>query len=148
MKHGFGAVRGAAGRRVLLATISIIVSAFIVLSGCAPADEAVDEAAVQPDAVIEVTVAIAANEEAGVSAAEVVTSIAEGATAFDALEASGIDFYASDSQYGKYVESVCGVEATGASGWLYDVNGEQLMVGCDECVLAAGDIVTWTYSSW
>lgn len=105
------------------------------------------EAEVQ-QAAIEVTLAIAANEDEGVEAQELTVSLPEGATAYDALVESGLELKASDSDYGKFVESIAGVAGTDSAGWVYSVNGEDAMVGCDAFVLAAGDIVEWTYLVW
>lgn len=72
----------------------------------------------------------------------------EGATAYDALVATGADVNAQDSDYGMYVQGINGL-ATGdhgdMSGWMYSVNGESAEVGCSEYTLSSGDVVTWTY---
>ena len=100
------------------------------------------------EANIDVTVCIVENQDAGISAQEVAVEVPEGATAYDALEASGFEFVASDSEYGKFIESIVGV-ANGDFGetswWLYTANGEEVMVGCDAFELTNGDSIEWTY---
>lgn len=150
MKYGTSAARATAGKKGILLLLAFIMSAMIALPACTSSDEGAGDAAgtEQQAAAIEATVAVAANEEAGIAAQEAPVSLAEGATAYDALETCGIDFVASDSEYGKFVESVAGVAGTDSTGWVYTVNGESPTVGCDAYVLAPGDVVEWSLISW
>lgn len=95
-----------------------------------------------------IAVSVAMPEGADAPSETVEVSLPEGATVFDALEATGWDVQAEDSDYGKYVTAINGV-ANGsqgeASGWVFTVNNEQVMEGCDSCTLAAGDSVEWSF---
>lgn len=71
----------------------------------------------------------------------------EGATAYDALVATGVEIDGTPS----YVTSINGVGegmAGSASGWMYMVNDEQPSVAANEYVLEEGDAVVWYYGSW
>lgn len=76
-------------------------------------------------------------------------SLKNGATVFDALEAacreSGVPLgYQSKSyitQIGALKEKAC----TGASGWMYRVNGENPAKGASKYILKNGDAVEWYY---
>ena len=74
--------------------------------------------------------------------------VPEGATAYDALVATGVDVNASDSEYGMYVQGIAGLaggDFGDMSGWMFEVNGEMSDVSCSEATLADGDVVTWLY---
>lgn len=67
------------------------------------------------------------------------------ATAFDAFEAAGIDAVVEDGEYGKYISSIGGKAAEGTSGWVYTVNGEQVMESIDSLKLSDGDTIEFEY---
>ena len=75
--------------------------------------------------------------------------LAEGATAYDALLASGLELEVDDSASAPYITGIGGLtNAAGdpdASGWLYEVNGEMAGVGAESMVLSDGDTITWTW---
>ncbi len=87
-------------------------------------------------------------EGAAASSESAEVSIPAEGTVYDALMATGWDVQAEDSDYGKYVTSINGI-ANGSegemSGWVFTVNNEQVMEGCDVCKLADGDTVEWTF---
>lgn len=70
-----------------------------------------------------------------------------GATVYDALVAvgakAGIAIGAQQSSYGVYVNSIGGITAGGAAGWMYSVNGAVPMVGAGSYVLTNNDVVRW-----
>lgn len=143
-------------KRIIAAGLmAALLASALALAGCASeapvapeSDAAAGAAAVQEAPAFEVTVVLCAYPDAGIEDQEVVVGVPEGATAFDALMASGFDVVASDSEYGKYVAAIEGLEAAGASGWMYTLNGEPVMESCDSLVLAAGDSVEWAYLTW
>lgn len=151
MPHG---VVRESGMRVFL--VAAVLSLSLVLGGCA-SDAAQGEAAGQaagnaagqeaPQANMSVTVFVEAETE-GFEAQEVTVDVAEGATVYDALAASGIDIVASDSDYGMYVDSIAGLAGDSSHAWVFTVNGQQVMEACDACVLADGDTVEWSYITW
>lgn len=71
----------------------------------------------------------------------------EGATAYDALAATGVEIDGSPS----FVSGINGAGeglAGSASGWMYMVNDEVPSVSADQYVLEDGDQVVWYYGSW
>ncbi|MDR3136446.1 MAG: DUF4430 domain-containing protein [Coriobacteriales bacterium] len=75
-------------------------------------------------------------------------AVNEGQSALDALRATGLAIVTQDFSGHPFVDSIQGL-ASGAtsamSGWTYTINGEMLMVGMDEAVLAEGDVLIITY---
>lgn len=72
----------------------------------------------------------------------------KGATAYDALCATGLSVSTKNSQYGLYVSAIGGLaefEYGGKSGWMYSVNGSAPNVSCGKYVLKDGDSVSWYY---
>lgn len=72
----------------------------------------------------------------------------KGATAYDALGATGLSVSTKSSQYGLYVSAIGGLaefEYGGKSGWMYSVNGSAPSVSCGKYVLKDGDTVSWYY---
>lgn len=72
----------------------------------------------------------------------------KGATAYDALCATGLSVSTKSSQYGLYVSAIGGLaefEYGGKSGWMYSVNGRAPNVSCGKYVLKDGDTVSWYY---
>lgn len=72
----------------------------------------------------------------------------KGATAYDALCATGLSVSTKSSQYGLYVSAIGGLaefEYGGKSGWIYSVNGSAPNVSCGKYVLKDGDTVSWYY---
>lgn len=75
----------------------------------------------------------------------------EGLTAFDSLiqaaaEAGGT-VEATDSQYGKYIQSVNGVKEDGTKFWLFTVNGEMAPQSSDATILKSGDSVEFNFQA-
>ena len=77
--------------------------------------------------------------------ADICLELDSGATVYDALVAigtkAGIDIGAQNSSYGVYVNSIGGITAGGAAGWMYSVNGAVPMVGAGSYVLTNNDVV-------
>lgn len=77
-------------------------------------------------------------------------SLAQGATVYDALVATGVSFNANSTAYGKYVSSIGGLveKATSSTaGWVYYVNGSEPSTSCSSYTLKDGDSVSWDYTS-
>ena len=55
------------------------------------------------------------------------------------------DVTVEDGQYGTYISAINGLAAEGSSGWVYTVNGEQVMESVDACPVADGDTVEFSY---
>lgn len=67
------------------------------------------------------------------------------ATALAVLEATDAEVATENSQYGTYITAINGIAAEGNSGWVYTVNGEQVMEAVDVCPVAAGDTVEFSF---
>ena len=75
-------------------------------------------------------------------------TVTKGATAYDALCATGLSVSTKSSQYGLYVSAIGGLaefEYGGKSGWMYSVNGSAPNASCGKYVLKDGDTVSWYY---
>lgn len=75
-------------------------------------------------------------------------TLEEGATAYDALVATGLSVNARPSQYGLYVAAIGGLAedpAHGVNGWTYYVNGSYINKAASGTVLSDGDTVQWIY---
>lgn len=70
-------------------------------------------------------------------------SLEKGATVYDALAASGVDYSGSSyiASIGGLAEKACG----GLSGWKYYVNGSESGKACNKYVLQDGDVIKWSY---
>lgn len=128
----------------LVAAVFALAFSMMLLASCASSESKPADGG----ATIDVTVAVAANEDKGIAAQEQTVEVAEGATVLVATEATEFKPVVEDSEYGAYVSSLNGVAAEGNAGWVYTVNGESVMEGADACVLEAGDSVEWSYMSW
>lgn len=160
-------------KKLLASVLAAAFAAMLALVGCASDNAATDGAdgkaapAAEQNAAPAEGDAAAAGDAAGADAAEAKVTVSvtmpEGASAasestevaipaegtvYDALMATGWDVQVEDSDYGKYVTSINGI-ANGSegemSGWVFTVNNEQVMEGCDACKLADGDTVEWTF---
>lgn len=143
------------GKRALAAFLCACALSFTLLSlaGCfsEPAAEEAPAADQPQEQVATVSVEVTVDSSAAdgsVSYSETL-DLEEGATALDALKATGLDVSVETSDFGAYVTNVGGLangQHGGMSGWMYKVNGEFAEVGCDAYELADGDVLTWEYS--
>lgn len=75
-------------------------------------------------------------------------TLSPGASAYDALLASGVGVNARGSVYGTYVAAIDGLaekDHGGMSGWVYAVNGVEPQTACSNYKLSDGDVVAWLY---
>ena len=110
-------------------------------SGSGSSDSAVQ------DAKVRVTVTIDARADGGSSSSYAV-SLNPGATAYDALVATGASVNARSTAMGVYVAAINGYaekDQGGESGWKYAVNGSYPSYSAGACTLSDGDAVTWVY---
>lgn len=99
------------------------------------------------DAKVRVTVTIDARADGGSSSSYTV-SLNPGATAYDALVATGASVNARSTAMGVYVAAINGCaekDQGGESGWKYAVNGSYPNYSAGACTLSDGDAVTWVY---
>lgn len=99
------------------------------------------------DAKVRVTVTIDARADGGSSSSYTV-SLNPGATAYDALVATGVSVNARSTAMGVYVAAINGYaekDQGGESGWKYAVNGGYPNYSAGACTLSDSDAVTWVY---
>ncbi len=97
---------------------------------------------------VTVSVSVSSNAADGRVSGSAAPTFEKGATAYDALCATGLSVTAKSSQYGIYVSAIGGLaefEYGGSSGWMYSVNGTAPNVSCGKYVLKDGDRVSWYY---
>ncbi len=151
-------------KRFLAVLMALVLACMCMLVGCSSDNAASNNASSQSassqqsssassdDTVapteLNVTVSADATAVEGGEVTETTVTVPVGATVFDALEASGMEIVASDSTYGKFIESINGVtngDAGSQSGWIYQVNGEDIMESADSAEVNDGDTVTFTF---
>lgn len=96
---------------------------------------------------VRVTVTIDARADGG-STSSYTVSLDPGATAYDALVATGASVNARSTAMGVYVAAINGYaekDQGGESGWKYAVNGSYPNYSAGACTLSDGDAVTWVY---
>jgi hypothetical protein len=74
--------------------------------------------------------------------------VADGATALDALKATGLDVTLQNSSMGPYLTGIDGLDAAslGAqSGWIFQVNGQTGSTGVNQTSLKSGDQLTFKF---
>ena len=101
----------------------------------------------EQDAKVRVTVTIDARADGG-STSSYTVSLNPGATAYDALVATGASVNARSTAMGVYVAAINGYaekDQGGESGWKYAVNGSYPNYSAGACTLSDGDAVTWVY---
>ncbi|MEC4175403.1 DUF4430 domain-containing protein [Adlercreutzia sp. R7] len=156
-------------KKLFASLLALAFAALLALAGCAGDSTAADNADAQDAAAAaaeqngtsaegdaagadaaeaKVTVSVTMPEGADAASENVEVTVPAEGTVYDALVATGWDVQAEDGDYGKYVTSINGI-ANGSegemSGWVFTVNNEQVMEGCDVCKLADGDTVEWTF---
>ncbi len=111
--------------------------------------QAGDEGSSSRAGVITVSITVDGSS-AGAGSSSATLELSEGATVYDALAASGVDFNAKSTVYGLYVNSIAGLaekDHGSMSGWMYSVNGATAGVACSSYVLSDGDSIYWWYAN-
>lgn len=144
-------------KRLFACIAACALFASLVLAGCgsnAPASSsaastqgsssaAASQQADQPGELIETKATI--TDADGNTTSYTVQIPAADATALAVLEATDAEVATENSQYGTYITAINGTAAEGSSGWVYTVNGEQVMEAVDVCPVAAGDTVEFSF---
>ena len=145
-------------KRLFACIAACALFASLVLAGCgsnAPASSsatstqgsssaaAASQQADQPGELIETKATI--TDADGNTTSYTVQIPAADATALAVLEATDAEVATENSQYGTYITAINGITAEGNSGWVYTVNGEQVMEAVDVCPVAAGDTVEFSF---
>ena len=130
--------------KIVLTMAASLCLAF-ALAGCGQQASSDDAAA---DADLTVTLVVDGSQGDKGSIFDGQIGLDEGATAYDALVASGLELEVDDSSGSPYITGIGGLtNAAGDvnSGWLFEVNGEMAEAGAGDIVLADGDTITWTW---
>lgn len=143
-------------KRLFACIAACALFASLALAGCgsnAPASSsaastqgssaAASQQADQPGELIETKATI--TDADGNTTSYTVQIPAADATALAVLEATDAEVATENSQYGTYITAINGIAAEGNSGWVYAVNGEQVMEAVDVCPVAAGDTVEFSF---
>ncbi len=144
-------------KRLFACIAACALFASLALAGCgsnAPASSsaastqgssaaAASQQADQPGELIETKATI--TDADGNTTSYTVQIPAADATALAVLEATDAEVATENSQYGTYITAINGITAEGNSGWVYTVNGEQVMEAVDVCPVAAGDTVEFSF---
>ncbi len=112
-------------------------------SGGGPSDSGASQ-----EATVTVSVTVSSSAVGGAVSGSARPTFSQGATAYDALCATGLSVNAEQTVYGVYVTAVGGLaqkEHGSTSGWMYSVNGKVPMTSCSSYVLRDGDNVQWYY---
>ena len=132
----------------VLTVLMTLVMVFAMTACGGSADAPAEDAAM-----ITVEIEIDYPDETGVAdAEEVVVEVPEGSAVLDVLnafaEANGCEIVMDENATPPYVIGIGGVEATDTAGWVYEVNDEMVMESADECVVNAGDEISWSFETW
>ena len=116
----------------------------------APADQGgSSDSAPAPEESSQITVTVSIDASlVGAAGGSTTVTLERGATAYDALLASGVSVSARPTGFGMYVDAINGVAETQAgppSGWVYTVNGGRVNVACSSYEMDDGDYLSWTY---
>ena len=116
----------------------------------APADQGgSSDSAPAPEESSQITVTVSIDASlVGAAGGSTTVTLERGATAYDALLASGVSVSARPTGFGMYVDAINGVaekQAGPTSGWVYTVNGGRVNVACSSFVMGDGDYLSWTY---
>lgn len=145
-------------KRLFACIAACALFASLALAGCgsnAPASSsaastqgssaaaAASQQAEQPGELIETKATI--TDADGNTTSYTVQIPAADATALAVLEATDAEVTTEDSQYGTYITAINGIAAEGNSGWVYTVNGEQVMEAVNACSVVAGDTVEFSF---
>lgn len=144
------------GTKTAALLASLLLAAALALTGCASgassdasassqSGSSQSSAAEQAPQDVSVTLVVLDLADEALKALDETVVAEEGATVYDVLVASTADADIEDSSYGKYVTTIAGKAAEGSSGWVYTVNGEEVMESIDSCVLSDGDVVEFKY---
>ena len=134
-------------RSALSLLVVLALASVAVLSGCSSASSAdgssqsSSSAAIQAEGpTIDATLIVKDPAAADAEGASYPVKVAQ-------EEATVLAAVIEDGRDGKYITSIGGKAAEGSSGWVYTVNGEQVMEAIDVCTLDDGDTVELEYLS-
>lgn len=139
-------------KKIFIVLLALML-ATVMFAGCGSDDP--DETVVPEEEVsgeIKVTLDIDFPDNSGVADIEdKVVGLPADSSVLDLLFAyandNNIDIV-TEGEDDPYVVSIGGVEATGDSGWVFEVNDEPIMVPAGQAMLKDGDKVSWEFTTW
>ena len=131
-------------KKLVLGIATLVLLCSLPLAGCSSGTS--DASSSASGAAVELAqTTVTVTDADGQVASYTVETAAEGATVLSVIQATDADVTVEDGQYGTYISAINGLAAEGSSGWVYTVNGEQVMESVDACPVADGDTVEFSY---
>lgn len=96
------------------------------------------------------TVAVFGDESTGVLLEETIFNSTDKMTAFEALlnTVGSTNLEYSESEYGKMITGIKGLQAKGNFYWAFYINGISAQVGADQYIVQKGDQISFRYVDW
>ena len=131
-------------KKLVIGIATLVLLCSLPLAGCSSGTS--DASSSASGAAVELAqTTVTVTDADGQVASYTVETAAEGATVLSVIQATVADVTVEDGQYGTYISAINGLAAEGSSGWVYTVNGEQVMDSVDACPIADGDTVEFSY---
>lgn len=131
-------------KKLVIGIATLVLLCSLPLAGCSSGTS--DASSSASGAAVELAqTTVMVTDADGQVASYTVETAAEGATVLSVIQATDADVTVEDGQYGTYISAINGLAAEGSSGWVYTVNGEQVMDSVDACPIADGDTVEFSY---
>ena len=133
-------------KKFILLLSAVLVAALacgVMLGGCKKKSEPAADANQ-----VTVTITYTAGEGADAKSGSATVKVAEGATVYDALLATGWTIDAEDAQWGKFVHGIDGITDSANTGWVYAENGNSDVDASEKQIVVDGAIYDWTLISW
>ena len=131
-------------KKLVIGVATLVLLCSLPLAGCSSGTS--DASSSASGAAVELAqTTVTVTDADGQVANYTVETAAEGATVLSVIQATDADVTVEDGQYGTYISAINGLAAEGSSGWVYTVNGEQVMESVDACPVADGDTVEFSY---
>lgn len=131
-------------KKLVIGIATLVLLCSLPLAGCSSGTS--DASSSASGTAVELTqTTVTVTDADGQVASYTVETAAEGATVLSVIQATDADVTVEDGQYGTYISAINGLAAEGSSGWVYTVNGEQVMESVDACPVADGDTVEFSY---
>lgn len=131
-------------KKLVIGIATLVLLCSLPLAGCSSGTS--DASSSASGAAVELAqTTVTVTDADGQIASYTVETAAEGATVLSVIQATDADVTVEDGQYGTYISAINGLAAEGSSGWVYTVNGEQVMESVDACPVADGDTVEFSY---
>lgn len=131
-------------KKLVIGIATLVLLCSLPLAGCSSGTS--DASSSASSAAVELAqTTVTVTDADGQVASYTVETAAEGATVLSVIQATDADVTVEDGQYGTYISAINGLAAEGSSGWVYTVNGEQVMDSVDACPIADGDTVEFSY---